>query len=65
MLDHSFLTLYKDSSFAILLVYIDYVILAGKSLNEFDKIKNILDYQFKIKDLGQLKFIFWSWDSLF
>jgi hypothetical protein len=39
-----------------LLVYVDDIILAGTSIDEFNRIKKILDAQFKIKDLGVLKY---------
>jgi hypothetical protein len=38
------------------LVYVDDIILAGTNLNEFTRIKSILDSQFKIKYLGVLKY---------
>ena len=37
-------------------MYVDDIILAGTSLVEFQRIKNILDNQFKTKDLGILKY---------
>jgi len=49
---HSLFTKQIDSSFAILLVYVDDIILAGNSLSEFQHIKSILHSSFKIKDLG-------------
>jgi hypothetical protein len=50
--DYSLFTLQHGSDFTALLVYADDIILAGTSLVEFQRIKNILDTQFKIKDLG-------------
>jgi hypothetical protein len=37
-------------------VYVDDIILAGTSIDEFTRIKHILDSKFKIKDLGSLKY---------
>ena len=53
---HSLFTKSSSSSFTILLVYVDDIILAGNSLSEFQTIKDILHNSFKIKDLGQLKY---------
>lgn len=46
----------STSSFTMLLVYVDDIILAGDSLDEFTSIKQLLDVKFKIKYLSQLKF---------
>jgi len=54
--DHSLFTKKTGTSYTILLIYVDDIILAGDSLEEFQSIKSILDTLFKIKDLGQLKF---------
>ncbi|MCH81055.1 retrovirus-related Pol polyprotein from transposon TNT 1-94 [Trifolium medium] len=54
--DHSLFTLTNKDSFTALLVYVDDIILAGNSLQEFDRIKTIMDNTFKIKDLGKLKY---------
>lgn len=54
--DHSLFTLHKNSSFIVPYVYVDVVILLGNSLDEFDKMKKNLDFQFKFKYLGQLKY---------
>ncbi|CAJ2636723.1 unnamed protein product [Trifolium pratense] len=53
---HSLFTLYKNSSFTALLLYVDDIILTGDSLDEFLHIKKIMDDLFKIKKLGQLKY---------
>jgi len=54
--DHSLFIKKTASSFTLLLVYVDDIILAGDSLTEFDHIKSILHNSFKIKNLGQLKY---------
>jgi hypothetical protein len=54
--DHSLFIRKIDSSFTVLLVYVDDIILAGDSLPEFEHIKTILHASFKSKDLGQLKY---------
>lgn len=54
--DHSLFVKNEASSFTILLVYVDDVILVGSDLNEFNSIKLTLDNTFKIKDLGKLKY---------
>ncbi|KAK2416966.1 putative mitochondrial protein [Trifolium repens] len=54
--DYSLFILSKASQFTALLVYVDDIILAGNDLQEFTRIKNILDTNFKIKDLGILKY---------
>jgi len=54
--DHSLFTLNTDKSFTALLVYVDDVILAGNSMTEIDRIKALLVVEFKIKNLGKLKY---------
>lgn len=54
--DHSLFTKKSASSFTCILVYVDDLILAGTNLDEISKIKAFLDLNFKIKDLGYLKF---------
>jgi len=54
--DHSLFIKNTNTSFTILLVYVDDVIIAGNSMLEFHNIKFILHSTFKIKDLGQLKY---------
>lgn len=49
--DFSMFTLSTDDHIIILLVYVDDVILVGASLSEFDRIKDTLYNNFKIKDL--------------
>jgi hypothetical protein len=55
--DHSLFVKKTPTSFTILLVYVDDILLAGNSLTEFDHIKSILDSLFTIKDLGLLKYL--------
>lgn len=54
--DHSLYVKSHGSSFTVLLVYIDDIVLAGTSLEEIKSVKQALYQQFKIKDLGQLIF---------
>jgi hypothetical protein len=54
--DHSLFTKQTASTFTVLLVYVDDIILAGNSLSEFVHIKTVLHSAFKIKDLGVLKY---------
>jgi len=54
--DHSLFILDTNDSFTALLVYVDDVILAGNSISEIDRIKALLDAEFKIKNLGKLKY---------
>ncbi|KAG8503082.1 hypothetical protein CXB51_000899 [Gossypium anomalum] len=47
----------KDvASFTALLVYVDDVILAGDNFDEIARVKAFLDFTFRIKDLGDLKY---------
>ncbi|KAK2454457.1 putative mitochondrial protein [Trifolium repens] len=55
--DYSLFTYTKNNTFTVLLVYVDDIILAGDSMAEFDRIKAVLDVAFKIKNLGQLKYL--------
>jgi hypothetical protein len=54
--DHSLFTRQTSTSFLVLLVYVDDVIIAGNSLEEITTIKSALHHSFQIKDLGQLKY---------
>ncbi|KAK2387257.1 putative mitochondrial protein [Trifolium repens] len=54
--DHSLFTKKSSTSFIVLLVYVDDVIIAGTSLPEIQAIKSALHQSFRIKDLGQLKY---------
>jgi hypothetical protein len=54
--DYSLFTQMNGSNFTALLVYVDDIILAGNSLHEFTRIKKVMDNEFRIKDLGQLRY---------
>jgi hypothetical protein len=54
--DHSLCTRKSATSFIVLLVYVDDVIITGTSLLEIQAIKSALHHSFRIKDLGQLKY---------
>lgn len=48
------------NSFLILLVYVDDIILTGNNLMTISEFKLLLDQQFKLNDLGTLKYFFGS-----
>lgn len=50
--DHSLFIKDTASSFIVLLVYVNDMIIAGDSMSEFQHMKAILHSSFKIKDLG-------------
>lgn len=54
--DHSLFTNITASSYTALLIYVDDIVLVGDSLSELTRVKQVLDKQFGIKDLGNLKF---------
>ncbi|XP_061365655.1 uncharacterized mitochondrial protein AtMg00810-like [Gastrolobium bilobum] len=54
--DYSLFTKHNSSSFTALLVYVDDIVLAGNNMQEINYVKSFLDQQFKIKDLGYLRF---------
>uniref|UniRef100_A0A803Q378 Reverse transcriptase Ty1/copia-type domain-containing protein n=1 Tax=Cannabis sativa TaxID=3483 RepID=A0A803Q378_CANSA len=47
---------HSSTSFIILLVYVDDVILASNNMNELEALKLRLNERFKLKDLGDLKY---------
>lgn len=50
--DYSLFTKGSHSSFVALLVYVDDIIITGPDLTAITALKNFLDTQFKLKDLG-------------
>lgn len=54
--DHSLFTYTSGSSIVTLLVYVDDMVLAGNSTSLLTQVKEFLSTQFKIKDLGTLKY---------
>jgi hypothetical protein len=54
--DYSLFTLRHNNNFTALLIYVDDIILSGTSIDEINRIKSILDDNFKIKDLGIVKY---------
>ena len=54
--DHSLFTNGADSSFMALLVYVDDIIITGPNISTISFLKEFLHNQFKLKDLGQLKY---------
>ncbi|CAM8913556.1 unnamed protein product [Rhodiola kirilowii] len=54
--DHSLFTLIKDNEFIILLVYVDDIVMTGTSIPLISAIKAFIHAEFRIKDLGFLKY---------
>ena len=54
--DHSLFTKHSGESFLALLVYVDDIVIADNDYRTIEKLKTFLDNQFKLKDLGQLKY---------
>ncbi|XP_019418514.1 PREDICTED: uncharacterized protein LOC109329291 [Lupinus angustifolius] len=54
--DYSLFVKNFESSFTAILVYVDDLILTGNNINEINHMKQLLDSEFSIKDLGKLKF---------
>ena len=54
--DYSLFTKKTSTSFIALLVYVDDILLASDNKQAGDELKVLLDQQFKLKDLGDLKF---------
>ncbi|RVW93254.1 Retrovirus-related Pol polyprotein from transposon RE2 [Vitis vinifera] len=53
---HSLFTKRNGESFLALLVYVDDIVIASNDYRTIEKLKTFLDSQFKLKDLGQLKY---------
>ncbi|CAM8902581.1 unnamed protein product [Rhodiola kirilowii] len=54
--DHSLFTYNHNGDFLILLVYVDDVVITGTSTALIDSVKAFIHSEFKIKDLGHLKY---------
>ena len=54
--DHSLFVKSAGADFTILLVYVNDIVLTGNSVTEMSNIKGILHSNFRIKDLGELKY---------
>lgn len=54
--DYSLFHKYANGSFTALLIYVDELIFAGNNIQEINQVKNFLLHQFKIRDLGSLKY---------
>ena len=54
--DYSLFTRQNNSSFTVLLIYVDDILLTGNDLTEIQRVKDCLLQQFRIKDLGDQKY---------
>ena len=54
--DYSFFTKKFNQSFIILLVYMDDILIASNDVHAVEELKVFLDQEFKLKNLGNLKF---------
>ncbi|BBG95385.1 RmlC-like cupins superfamily protein [Prunus dulcis] len=54
--DYSLFVRTRGATFTALLIYVDDIILTGNSLQDIEATKSYLLQQFKLKDLGQLKY---------
>lgn len=54
--DNSLFYLHTSDSFLMLLVYVDDIILTGSSILHITKVKDFIAQNFKMKDLGSLKY---------
>lgn len=54
--DYSLFTLYQGSSFTVVLVYVDDIIITGNDPTSITELKRFLKSKFHIKDLGKLKY---------
>ena len=54
--DYSLFTRQNNTSFTALLIYVDDILLTGNDLTQIQRVKDCLLQQFRIKDLGDLKY---------
>ncbi|CAL1403622.1 unnamed protein product [Linum trigynum] len=54
--DHSLFYKATDTSYTCILIYVDDLVLGGNDLSEITALKEVLDKEFSIKDLRNLKF---------
>ena len=54
----------QDGVIIILLIYVDDILVACNNLEVVSKFKTFLHDQFKLKDLGSLKYWGWKWQGL-
>jgi hypothetical protein len=54
--DYSLFTKHSSTSFIVILVYVDDLVLGGIDMAEINRVKTMLNDKFSIKDLGALKY---------
>src|SRR3954470_14753144 len=57
LVDYSLFTKYNHSSFTVLLIYVEDIVLVGNDFAEISFVKIYLNNSFKIKDLGSRRYL--------
>ncbi|XP_041025307.1 uncharacterized mitochondrial protein AtMg00810-like [Juglans microcarpa x Juglans regia] len=54
--DHSLFTLVNSTSITLVLIYVEYILVAGNDTSQIEFFKGLISTHFKTKDLGSLKY---------
>ena len=61
--DHTLFFKHAIGKVAILKVYVDDIVITGDDITEIADLKKYLAQEFEVKDLGQLKYLIFSWNE--